>query len=260
MCQPQVSIDDIEVLEECIDKWNRFLVTLTMDDEVLEETVFTVNLHLMKHVPDVMRQLGPIHSYSAFANERVIGEYKRRIKSRKEPGKNAANVLKQFAASYRLDRLSKLRKDKGIDDGNNTYQRNQVLTLDDDYSDSEELWGPIRKMSTNQFSLAVGANIKKYLEKYYRTFEDKRITINNGGSIELASHLWAPDGSVYDCSSFPAKSKKPTRPSSYAARRESFFVKMLLTIDVNPPRQPIKLERRAFFGEVLCYFRHYANE
>lgn len=254
MCQPQVDSEDIETLGECIDKWNGFLVSLSMDDKVIEETVFTVNLHLLKHVPDIMRKLGPMHSYSAFANERVIGEYKKNIKSKKEPGKNAANLMKQFAARHRLDRLIKLRKDMQ-DDVDEDCQRHQVLTLGSD--DSEELWGPIRQMTIGQFSAAVGVDVKKYLEKYYSTFEKQSVIVSNEKRVELASHLWTPDGSVYDCSSFPTKSKKRTRPSSYATKRESFFVKILLTVDTNPPRRPVKLERRAFFGEVLCYFRHY---
>lgn len=240
MCKPQIGPDDIEVLKECIDGWNDFLVALSMDDGVIEETVFTVNLHLMNHVPDIMRRLGPMHSYSAFANERVIGEYKRSIKSRKEPGKNAANLMKRFAARNRLDRLKKLRKDN--EEGDNSYRRCQILTLDDGHYDSEELWGPVRKMTIAKFSNAVGENVKKHLENYYRIFEDQQLEIREDKIIELASHLWAPDGSVYDCSSFPTTSKKRTTSSSYATKRESFFVKILLEIDINAPRRPLNLK------------------
>lgn len=257
MCKPQVDTDDIETLEECIDKYNDFLVTLSMDDDVIKETVFTGNLHLLKHVPDLMKQLGPMHSYSAFANERVIGEYKRNIKSRKEPGKNAANVMKRFAARHRLDRLTKLREDKDVGDG--SCERHQVLTLDDEHGDSEELWGPIRRTTIGKFSKAVDVDVKTYLEKYYHTFERKESVVSVDESIELASHLWIPDRNVYDCSSFPTMYKKQPKPSSYATKRESFFVKILLKVDINPPRRPVNLQRRAFFGEVMCYFRHYLD-
>ncbi|ORY94091.1 hypothetical protein BCR43DRAFT_417898, partial [Syncephalastrum racemosum] len=100
LCHPQVDTSSISVLHECITYWHQFLLDLTTRS-CLHQGVFTINQHFLTHIPKLLHCMGPMHSYSAFSNERVIGEFKARIRSKKSPGKNASNVLVDFAALRR---------------------------------------------------------------------------------------------------------------------------------------------------------------
>ncbi|ORY97169.1 hypothetical protein BCR43DRAFT_413758, partial [Syncephalastrum racemosum] len=100
LCHPQVDTSSISVLHECITYWHQFLLDLTTKS-CLHQGVFTINQHFLTHIPKLLHCMGPMHSYSAFSNERIIGEFKARIRSKKSPGKNASNVLVDFAALRR---------------------------------------------------------------------------------------------------------------------------------------------------------------
>ncbi|ORY97168.1 hypothetical protein BCR43DRAFT_504146 [Syncephalastrum racemosum] len=115
-------------------------------------------------------------------------------------------------------------------------------------------------MSLEQFTDHIGQNLQRYLTNYYAsTAEEQNIVVDLDDVVDLASHMWSTDGTVYDCSSHPSR-RRPSDATPYASNRESFFVKLVLGLDTNrQPGRPIQAEYRAFFGEVLCFFQHHSS-
>lgn len=54
---------------------------------------FTINEHLLLHLPMIIKALGPARYFSARPLERMIGKFKQQINSKSHPSENAANIV-----------------------------------------------------------------------------------------------------------------------------------------------------------------------
>ena len=61
-------------------------------DGKMSASVFTINQHYLTHMCKTIERDGPLPYLAAFNMERAIGELKKRIRSKRHPGKNAGNV------------------------------------------------------------------------------------------------------------------------------------------------------------------------
>lgn len=94
--QYSVSEADIVKLRASLAKWQEFLTNNFYPN------VFTINMHYLTHVGDAITALGPLRLVSARPMERMIGQVKSTIKSRKDPAANANTcVIKHFAGVYK---------------------------------------------------------------------------------------------------------------------------------------------------------------
>ncbi|ORY97174.1 hypothetical protein BCR43DRAFT_513606 [Syncephalastrum racemosum] len=191
---PNIGKSNISVLAACIDHWNDYLKGLTNEGR-LQQAFFTINHHYFTHTPELIRNMGPMNTYSTFANERTIGEYKRQIRSKKLPATNAANIMVNLAALNRIDRLRANDSGSPDDDRRAAKQAARTLTTDDE-ENSSELWGPIRSMSIESFGTHANANVSLYLKAYFSSLGENDTDIKNDEVVELACHLWQENGTV----------------------------------------------------------------
>lgn len=56
-------------------------------------SVFTMNQHLLTHVPTIIEKYGPPRAYSTRSLERAIGEISHNVHSKSTPGTATGNVL-----------------------------------------------------------------------------------------------------------------------------------------------------------------------
>ncbi|KAG1470330.1 hypothetical protein G6F56_002748 [Rhizopus delemar] len=87
-----VIYDDLERAERGCEKWFAFL-DQSIQDGLLDGSVYTVTHHCLRHIPMMTRKLGPLIRCSSFNLERAIQEYKKHIQSPSNPAANASNVL-----------------------------------------------------------------------------------------------------------------------------------------------------------------------
>lgn len=78
----------------CIHKWHEFL-RREVQQERLKLDVFTINQHLLVHLPMILRKFGPLVVYSARSMERAVNLLSNNIRSRSSPGKHVMNVLEK---------------------------------------------------------------------------------------------------------------------------------------------------------------------
>lgn len=79
-------------------KWHSFL-RREVKNRSIKLAVFTMNQHLLSHVPIIIRELGPLVVYSARLMERMVNLYSGLIKSRSAPGANVMNVMERMHAN-----------------------------------------------------------------------------------------------------------------------------------------------------------------
>lgn len=100
--------------------------------KAISSSVFTMNEHYLVHLHRVLRHMGPLPVYAAFAMERAIGEIKSHINSKSNPGKNGSNVVVDLAATrYREKHIEA--------NSNNQESQKQAITADND-KEGTELW------------------------------------------------------------------------------------------------------------------------
>lgn len=76
--------------------WYKFL-DAAINNKVLLTSVYTINNHLLSHVPHMIRSMGPLRAYSCRPMERMIGKYKRLAHSRIAAGENIGNIMELLA-------------------------------------------------------------------------------------------------------------------------------------------------------------------
>ncbi|KAI7848621.1 hypothetical protein BDC45DRAFT_574641 [Circinella umbellata] len=130
----RITEEDIIKMESSFIKWHQHM-----------HDVVPTNMHYLQHIPEMVRLLGPLCSFSARSMERAIGFLKKRIKSQKNPGVNAGNILRrQQACRY----YSSLLEDRQVPHENMDNTRPTAaysLEITDEefsgpLSDDVELW------------------------------------------------------------------------------------------------------------------------
>ncbi|KAG2215452.1 hypothetical protein INT45_011870 [Circinella minor] len=91
--------DDIANIEENLHVWH-----LHMMNNV-DENMYTVNFHYLRHIHTICSKLGPLRVYSTQSAERAIGFFKRHIKQHVLPGANAANIIKRQLLLRTFERI-----------------------------------------------------------------------------------------------------------------------------------------------------------
>ncbi|KAI9320558.1 hypothetical protein BX666DRAFT_2081374 [Dichotomocladium elegans] len=97
----EITDEDISAVERCINTWQGFAL-----DEV-PGNLHTINMHYLRHLPEALRQFGPLRTVSARSMERTVGLYDKRIRSTKAPGKNAGNQMLHISAQRHYYRITK---------------------------------------------------------------------------------------------------------------------------------------------------------
>lgn len=150
------------VIFSCFDKWHTFLLE-EIENKRLSKSVFRSVNHYLCHIPYVIRNLGPMRSFSTRPLERTIGKFSKLIKSRKDSGVNAGNVIERIATrQYVRFAIDSEKKVNLIT--KKPYSSNTVIDGPPDSLESHELWSPILRdfnliSARNDYSSFLGVNI-----------------------------------------------------------------------------------------------------
>ncbi|CDH61437.1 predicted protein [Lichtheimia corymbifera JMRC:FSU:9682] len=221
--------------------WTAFLKS-QVSRRNLSDSVFTMNEHCLLHLHRVLRHLGPLPVYAAFAMERAIGEIKGHINSKRNPGKNASNVMVDLAAGrYRTKRMQ-----ENNDDAEDQAQKN-VITITGSDVGSPELWGPhIRWINLN-----TNPQAKLAIRDYWRWCRGEQHLTTPNGDIQQASRMGRMGN--FDI---------PLVFTSALRKEKTAFVRCIIPVDVDQSSDPAKLqvEPRAYIGQVKFYRKHVYND
>ncbi|KAG2209048.1 hypothetical protein INT45_004550 [Circinella minor] len=91
----KISEDDLVKMESSFVQWHQYM------HDAVPVNMYSSNMHYLQYIPEIVKLLGPLRCISARSMERAIGFFKKRIKSQKNPGVNAGNILRrQQACKY----------------------------------------------------------------------------------------------------------------------------------------------------------------
>ncbi|KAG2209614.1 hypothetical protein INT45_013814, partial [Circinella minor] len=95
---PQVEALMSYVIECCLalnGKSIKKTLSISKSNNEIDNNMYTINFHLLRHIHGIVKALGPLRAYSTRSAERSIGFFKKHVKSRVSPGENAGNVIKR---------------------------------------------------------------------------------------------------------------------------------------------------------------------
>lgn len=200
----------------------------------ISKTVFRVNLHLLTHVGEMIREQGVMRAYSCRAVERTIKDLKNKMNAARYAGENASNIIEIETI------LSFLKSMKMVDfDGNShppgqdTYEDHPEKDLLEDVDQSPQLWSPFgttqislniqckNRLIENTFSVAMmGDALYNYIGRLDN--KNKREIVLTGAqaayNIRHSARLWL-NNFTYHSQLYKSKNKNVTKEGYYAMFR-----------------------------------------
>ncbi|ORY96474.1 hypothetical protein BCR43DRAFT_277360 [Syncephalastrum racemosum] len=204
-------------------------------------SLYTVNFHYLRHVPEILCQYGPMQGYGARCMEREVGLFGKLIKSTKEPAVNAGNQSQMVAAN----RFHKRTNDQEImineGDNSNAQIRTSRAFYCTETADCPELWPPHPfESSMDNFAIY---NLMHHTRNFWARVQDLKASslppLDNKITVAKRRFL---DKTVYDCRLLLRSHNKGT------------FLKLKLPVDRNAYgglTSEDKSESRDFFGEAI---------
>ncbi|KAG2215491.1 hypothetical protein INT45_012086 [Circinella minor] len=223
----KISEDDLVKMESSFVQWHQYV------HDAVPVNMYSSNMHYLQHIPEIVKLLGPLRCISARSMERAIGFFKKRIKSQKNPGVNAGNILRrQQACRYYNSLLED--KEGPEEDVDDEQQPATAYSINCNYEgdDNTQLWNYFESSVDNY----IDVNLRHYLVKFWRRKSPNHI-INYD---DITDHIIT---------------KRKTDKLCH-------FVKMDIEVDIKKARRnvPVDLQVQTFFGEVIMYFVHEYND
>ena len=163
--------------------------------------------------------------------ERAIGEIKHKVKSRSATGVNAGNIAFSLACQRYNARIK----------GDAPVSKGEILT-DSNQSNAREIWGPLWLDTIDNYD---DFNLGQLLKNYWTVHLTKDVKKINK-QIEARSRLWIGEQEIIG-SSFRERNER---------RRDDFFAKLTIDVDMKKKSKRIENEPRIYFGDVIFFFRH----
>ncbi|KAI9324817.1 hypothetical protein BD770DRAFT_450216 [Pilaira anomala] len=91
-----ITPEDLYDIKTSFSTWFNYL-NKCLVQKMISRTVFRANMHLLLHVPSIIRRMGPLRCLSLRSMERGIGKLKRVMKGSKLVGISAGNILETKA-------------------------------------------------------------------------------------------------------------------------------------------------------------------
>ncbi|KAG2216518.1 hypothetical protein INT45_002652 [Circinella minor] len=239
----KISEDDLVKMESSFVQWHQYM------HDAVPVNMYSSNIHYLQHIPEIVKLLGPLRCISARSIEGVIGFFKKRIKSQKNPGVNAGNILRRQQACRHYNSLLE-DKEGPEEDVDDEKQPATAYSINCNYEgdDNTQLWNYFESSVDNY----IDVNLRHYLVKFWRRKFPNHI-INYDGitdHIIVGRRLYMNE-TVYDA----IKTKRKTDKLCH-------FVKMDIEVNIKKARRnaPVDLQVQTFFGEVIMYFVHEYND
>ncbi|SAM04433.1 hypothetical protein [Absidia glauca] len=216
-----ITEQQLNIMDEHLQVWNDYLQA-QVNDQKLTITVYKPNYHYLQHVTAMIRQLGPLYSVSTRCLERTIGRYKKMLKSTKDSGVEAGNVLLTSAATNYVSVVM-----DGENDGD--FDSSAVGT----YLDRKTSTIRLRNASVDQLGIS--------------HHELNRKLGTTTSSIIITATRISKNGIVYG-----------SRSNATKTTRKDYL--MVFKVEVNgnalQPSRPSSNALMFFFGDVLHYIKH----
>ncbi|KAI8639509.1 hypothetical protein BD408DRAFT_349757 [Parasitella parasitica] len=169
-------------------RWHTYL-SKQVDEHNVSRSVFRPVMRYLTHIPLVVRRLGPLRAYSTRSMERSIGVFSKLIKSKRDGGKNASNLIERLAVhnfvdhTLDIDKSLKIIKPRACSD-------KSFKNLPND-PNGPQLWEPFRAHAVESSSAVEGVQgsiLLRCLRKYYqRATQAQSLTMNT--TITIAGRL-----------------------------------------------------------------------
>lgn len=195
--------------------WHTYLHQ-QVDGKKISRSVFRPVQHYLAHIKFIIKRQGPLRAYSTRSMERSIGVFSKLIKSKREGGKNASNIIERLAiynhvnCVLNIEKLVSLITPRQYTDASYMDHPNDVNGL--------QLWEPFLPIFELNDELLVegvpGKRIKKAIKRFYTRSKSQPISTTTANSIVLASRLWA-SSTVYSSCMYRRLKKETSRGNQY---------------------------------------------
>lgn len=160
---------------------------------------------------------GPLRAYSTRSMERSIGIFSKLIKSKREGGKNASNIIERLAIHNHVNCVLNIEETIHLIRPRQ-YTDSSYMNLPDDI-DGPQLWEPffpIIELNDEQLVEGVpGQKFIKAIKRYYsRSNYSNQLVDLTTNSITLASRLWL-SSTVYSSCMYRRLKKETSRGNQY---------------------------------------------
>lgn len=155
--------------------------------------VFKPVQHYLNHIPYMIRQQGVLKAYSGRSMERMIGQYKKLIKSKVDAGINAGNILDKFMLYNYIANLDMNIKEKIRLIQPKQYNADTYYSLDPEDPQSPQLWSaPLLKHSLSHLPCSVSSvKFLTALSRFYkRVISDNATPISQSEDLLIAGRCW----------------------------------------------------------------------
>ncbi|KAI8640490.1 hypothetical protein BD408DRAFT_434132 [Parasitella parasitica] len=204
--QWEVSKDDIKKIKSSSEVWFRCIDKL-IQAKVLSNSVYTITMHHLHHIPQIIEQCSSLRNISVRSLEREIGNYKKKMRARVNVDKNAVNVLEQ-TTQYKFLESTKMLDCSSLYDRNPEYMSKGYIdhpaTIYQGTNDSQkypQLWQPFgdsfflsdEPASSIEDFTTVSKFINAlagYKRRYLGISKNTNISINLHQCVQSASKLW----------------------------------------------------------------------
>lgn len=121
----------LDQMDRDLQCWNTFLDHQQTAQKITYNFT-TPNHHLLRHITQCIRKLGPMSSYSCRSMERSIGGMKQLIRANKDSGINAMNIMVDLAALTYIDINTAYETDLDMED--------DMLDVDDELNSNDDVY------------------------------------------------------------------------------------------------------------------------
>ena len=165
----------------------------------------------------MIRELGPLRSYSCRPSERNIKSHTNHIRSTTNPGANASNILlnQRNMESYGLNQMMH----EHSHDSTQAASQNSFLSHPSGNPDYPQLWEPHSEYVTMGDSMLCaglrGYSVADALRSYYRRlFKSQSPVLLDSNKIKLADRLWI-DSDVISSTLYRQRKSLTTRANNF---------------------------------------------
>ena len=224
-----ITKSQIKDLKSAVQRWHKWLLDHVQAGS-MSPTVWTINQHYLSHLHVTIERLGPLPYFATFAMERAIGQIKKHINSKRDPGANSSNILVELAAIRRRKRI-----DEDGDGKTRERQRpTQILTMSEE-SDVPEIWGPLTEVTIEEIRCQNA--LASFWSWHFGSREGVN-TIAKSDCVTTGGRLWKAPSDVFG-----------------GAHTSFIHMKTLVNTDKST-RQVFKKEHMHYFGDIKIFFSH----
>jgi hypothetical protein len=187
-----------------------------INDKRLSRSVFKSNWHYISHIPWILRECGNIVAFSSRPLERCIGQFKKLIKSKSDPGANAANVMDRILLFNMFSQCGGMDREDIPVIQPRSYKDASFLDNRSNPRITTQLWQPIQSFFFTDYpSLNITSDhFNAALKHYYKRSKISFTPLTNE-PFQPSLQVWFDEHHIYGSELHRIKKNETRRSNHY---------------------------------------------